>query len=269
MPGVAEYLSEFFGTMLIMIVGLSTVVFNFAPDSPVQHWVESPDLRRLITGVIFGGAFTAAIYSPLGRRSGGHFNPAMTFAFHRLHKIGTPGALAYAAAQLSGAAVGAIVVRLAWGTWATSVQVGATLPGNGGTEASVAVEIVVTFLLGTMIFNCIDRPAWMPYTAALVGVYIAFFVPIAGPISGLSLNPARSFGPALAAGTWTDFWVYVAAPTAGALLAAWLFTRTRRRIACAKLFHTDEYHCPFYDCQYVAPQHRRHRSGAAGPAQPV
>ena len=260
MPGVAEYLAEFAGTACIMLVALSALTFDLATHSPMHHWVPNVDVRRLITGLIIGGTAATVIYSAIGRRSGGHFNPALTLAFHRLHKIGIPGALAYASAQLSGAAVGAVIVRLAWGSWATSVHVGATMPGHPGTAATFAVETALTFLLVTLILHCVDRPRWMPYTAALAGVFVAFVVLVEAPISGTSLNPARSFGPALAADRWSHFWIYAIAPPLGAVLAAELFTRVRLRVMCAKLFHTDDYPCPFFDCQYTAPTRRVHRA---------
>ncbi len=73
-----------------MLVGLSAFTFDFAAQSPMTHWVSSPDLRRLLTGVVFAGTATAIVHSTLGRRSGGHFNPALTLAFQRLHKDRQP-----------------------------------------------------------------------------------------------------------------------------------------------------------------------------------
>jgi len=265
MPGAAECLAEFAGTACIMLVALSALTFDLSTHSPMHHWIPSVDVRRLITGLIIGGTAATVIYSAVGRRSGGHFNPALTFAFHRLHKIGRPGALGYVGAQLSGAAVGAIVVRLAWGSWATSVHVGVTMPGRPGTVVTLAVEATLTFLLVTLILHCIDRPRWMPYTAALAGAFVAFVVLVEAPISGTSLNPARSFGPALAADRWSHFWIYAVAPLLGAVLAAELFARVRHRVRCAKLFHTDEYPCPFFDCEYTPPAARRHPDDRAHP----
>ncbi len=95
------------------------------------------------------------------------------------------------------------------------------------------------------------------------------------PVSGTSLNPARSFGPAVVTGRWSHFWIYALAPTLGAVLAAELFARSRHRVRCAKLFHTDEYRCPFFDCQYTPPAGRlpagggRSPGGRAAPSDPT
>jgi len=261
-PGAAEWTAEFLGTALIMLVGLSAITFDFASHSPMQHGVHDLELRRLITGVVFAGTGATVIYSSLGRRSGGHFNPAMTLAFRRLGKIDTPGTLAYGAAQLAGAGVAALTVRLAWGRWATSVHVGATLPGHGGVLVSLVAETGLTFVLATLVLHCIDRPRWMPYTAALAATFLAFLITVEAPVSGSSLNPARSFGPALASGAWSDYWIYAVAPPLGALLAAVVYRRVRGSIRCAKLFHTDEYPCPFFDCQYTPPGERVEPRGA-------
>ena len=252
-PGAAEFV----GTALIMLVGLSAVTFDFATHSPMQHWVHSVELRRLIAGIVFAGTGAAVIYSTLGRRSGGHFNPAMTLAFRRLHKIDAPGALAYGAAQLAGAGVAALTVRFAWGSWATSVHVGATLPGQPGTVVTLVVETALTFVLATLVFECVDRPRWMPYTAALAA--------LSSRSSSSSRHPCRvpaSTRRAASARRWPrapgpTVWIYAIAPRLGALLAAGLFLRTRGSIMCAKLFHTDEYRCPFFDCQYTPPGERR------------
>src|SRR5207244_4145864 len=83
---LAESLAEFAGTALLLLIGLSAVVVDFATGSPVIRWVPNEDIRRLLTGIVFAGGATAIVYSPLGRRSGGHINPAVTGAFLRLGK---------------------------------------------------------------------------------------------------------------------------------------------------------------------------------------
>jgi len=84
--GTWEYLAEFIGTALLLLIGLSAVVINFATGSPVPGWIPNEDVRRLVTGIVLAGGATAIVSSPLGRRSGGHINPAVTRAFLRLGK---------------------------------------------------------------------------------------------------------------------------------------------------------------------------------------
>jgi aquaporin Z len=254
--GIREYAAEFAGTALLLLVGLSAVCADFATRSPVVSAIPSSDLRRLITGVIFAGTGTAIVYSPLGRRSGGHINPAVTLAFLRLGKISPRSAAIYIAMQSAGALTGAALVLGIWRGWATSVRVGATVPNDGGAAAAVGAEVVVTFLLVSLILNLVDRPRLMPFTAAVAGALVAFFVFVEAPVSGTSLNPARTLGPAVVGGTFTAVWVYFLAPPLGALAAALVYRRQRSSVACGKLFHTGTVECRFLDCQYTPPDQR-------------
>ncbi len=258
MIGWRELAAEFAGTALLLLLGVSAIVVNFSTASPVIDAVPSADVRRLLTGVLFAGAATLIVYSPLGRTSGGHINPAVTLAFLWLGKLTGRGAAGYAVAQVSGAVLGALLVRLAWGGRATSVDVGATVPAAGGVAASLAAETAMTFLLVTLILNFVDRPRLMPFTAAAAGLLVAVLVFVEAPVSGTSLNPARSLGPALVGGGWSGLWIYLVAPPLGALLAAVLYRWRRRTVACGKLIHDNAYPCRFLDCRYTAPEHRIH-----------
>ena len=110
-----EYLAEFAGTGLMLFIGLSAIVVNFGEGSPIVDKVPNEHLRRLLTGIIFAGGATIVIYSPLGKRSGGHINPAVTLAFFLLRKIGPRDAVAYVVAQVAGALVAAFAVPPALG----------------------------------------------------------------------------------------------------------------------------------------------------------
>ncbi|HSS09861.1 MAG TPA: aquaporin [Acidimicrobiales bacterium] len=265
MLGLREYAAEFVGTALLLLIGLSAVCADFATQSPVASAIPDPSLRRLLTGVIFAGTATAIVYSPLGRRSGGHLNPAVTLAFLRLGKISRRSATIYVAAQIAGALTGAAVVLAIWRAWATSVRVGATVPKHGG-AAAVAAEAAVTFLLVSLILNFVDRPRLMPFTAAAAGALVTFFVFVEAPVSGTSLNPARTLGPAIVGGTFTDLWIYFLGPIGGALLAVFVYRHRRASVACGKLFHTDAVECRFLDCQYT-PQERRVTASRHVPAR--
>jgi aquaporin Z len=258
MMGWRELAAEFVGTALLLVLGLSAVVADFSPGSPIVTAIPSEDLRRLLTGVLFAGSATLIVYSPLGRISGGHINPAVTLAFYRLGKITGRSAIGYVLAQIAGGILGAILVVLAWRTRATSVDVGATVPGKGGVWASVGAEAAGTFGLVLLILNLVDRPRLMPFTAAAAGALVAVLVFVEAPVSGTSLNPARSLGPALAGTTWSGLWVYLAAPPIGALAAAALYRRRRRTVACGKLIHDNAYACHFLDCRYTPPERRLH-----------
>jgi aquaporin Z len=161
----------------------------------------------------------------------------------------------YVAAQIAGALTGAALVLAIWGGWATNVHVGTTVPQNGGPLAAVIAETAMTFLLVGLILNFVDRPNLMAFTGVAVGTLVAFFVFVEAPVSGASLNPARTLGPAVVGGTFTDLWVYLVGPPLGALLVALLYRHRRSTVACAKLYHTDTVACRFIGCQFAARHH--------------
>lgn len=140
MLGAREYWDELAGTVLLILVTLSAICADFAAGSPVVSSIPEAGLRRLLTGFIIAGAATAIVYSPLGRRSGGHFNPAITVAFMRLGKITRRSAAFCIIAQIAGAVIGAALVLAIWRSWAKSVSFGATVPGYGGAWAALAAE---------------------------------------------------------------------------------------------------------------------------------
>jgi aquaporin Z len=251
--GWRDYLAEFAGTALLLAGGLSAVVLFFAPGSPLPRVIPDENVRRLVTGILFAGTGTAVVYSPLGRRSGGHINPAVTLAFYRLGKMSTRSALWYVAMQISGAVVGALAVRLAWGGLAAQVRDGVTMPGRTGVLAALAAlaaELVMTGLLVALILHFVDSSRLMPYTAIAAGLLVATLVFLAAPLSGTSLNPARSLGPAVVAMDVGTLWIYLVAPPLGALLAALAFRRARGEVACGKLVHDNDYSCGFRNCRY-------------------
>ncbi len=256
MMGSGEYLAEFVGTALLLLIGLSAVVVGFASGSAVLGWIPNEDLRRLLTGILFAGGATAIVYSPLGRRSGGHINPAVTAAFLRLGKITWTSAAWYWAAQFAGALTGALAVRLLWGHLAREVDVGTTIPGRGGSLASMAVEAGITLLLVTLILFFVDRPNLLRFTPAAAGALVAFLVFVEAPLSGTSLNPARSLGPAVVAGDYRGLWAYFVGPVAGALAAVAVYRRRHASVRCGKLIHDARYECRFIDCRYTPPERR-------------
>jgi aquaporin Z len=247
---------------VLLAVGLSAVTVDFAGASPVPGWIPDPLVRRFLTGSVFAGTGTVIVYSMLGRISGAHLNPAMTVAFLGLGKVEPRMAAGYIGAQITGAVVGAGLVRLAWGGLATSVMVGATIPGTPGPLAAFVAEAALTFLLVTLILRLMRHPQLRRFTGVAAGMLVVLIVTVEAPISGASLNPARSLGPALVAGVFNSLWVYLAGPLVGAAAAAWLSLRAGAAVPCAKLWHTDEFACHFPDCAY---SERRRGPGANGP----
>ncbi len=247
----SAYLCEFAGTGLMLFVGVSAVAFMWAPGSPVPA-VHNAMLRRLLTGILFAAGATAVVYSPLGQISGGHINPAVTLAFWRMGKVPTRDAVMYVVAQFVGAFVGAWAAGLAWGPLTVAVQYAATVPGEGyGAAGALVAEAIITFILVFTIFVCVNKPKVAPRTGLISGALVAVLVMIEAPVTGTSLNPARTLGPAVLAPTYTALWAYFVGPIAGALLAVAAYRgQWGGHAVCAKLYHTEKYACPFDRCSY-------------------
>jgi aquaporin Z len=223
---LSAYVSEFAGTAIMLFIGVSAVAFMWGPGSPVPV-VPNGALRRLLTGILFAGGATAVVYSPLGQISGGHINPAVTLAFWRLGTVPARDAVPYMVMQFLGAFVGAYAA------------------------GALAAETVITFLLVFLILVCVNKPRVAPRTGLLAGSLVALLVMVEAPITGTSLNPARTLGPAILAGNYNTLWVYFAGPIAGALIAVAAFTgQWGKQTVCAKLYHTEKYPCPFDSCSY-------------------
>src|SRR3954468_12228306 len=196
---LSAYVCEFVGTALMLFIGVSAVAFMWAPGSPVPA-VANAALRRLLTGLLFAGGATAVVYSPLGQISGGHINPAVTLAFWRMGKVPTRDALIYIVLQFAGAYLGAYAAGVAWGPLTRGVQYAATVPGDGYSWAgALAAETAITFLLVFTIFVCVNKPRIAPRTGIICGSLVALLVMIEAPVTGTSLNPARTLGPAILA----------------------------------------------------------------------
>jgi aquaporin Z len=253
-PHLAEYASEFFGTALMMAIGVGAITLMWSSGSPMREVIHSDGLRRLVTGIMFAGGATLVVLSPLGQRSGGHLNPAVTLAFWWKGQITTPDALAYVVAQILGALLGVGVIVAAAGSAAKTVQYGMTAPGQGFSVATVfAAEILITFLLVFLILYSVNNQRFAPKTPYLAGSLVALLVFVEAPISGTSLNPARSLAPAVLMNSFQDQWLYWIAPLVGALIAVKLFGALfakSEQSGCAKLYHTERYRCIFLNCGY-------------------
>jgi aquaporin Z len=250
------YAAELAGTFFMVAWGLSSVVFMMSPASPVPSLVHADRIRLLITGILFAAGATMVVYSPLGQRSGGHINPAVSLGFWILGKIETRSMVLYSVSQSLGALAGAGLVKILWGKWATIVEVGVTRPAPWISPVGAAgVEFLITgSLLGVILFF-VSHPKLHRWTGLAVGVWVAFLVFAEAPVTGTSLNPARSLGPAVAANDYRDLWVYFAGPLGGAAAVALLWKSVDsegwRPPFCAKLFHTDRYPCHLADCRFA------------------
>ncbi len=244
-----EYAIEAAGLALFMVSAGLFTVFLEHPGSPVRHAIADPLLRRSLVGLAMGGTAIAIIYSRWGKRSGAHINPAVTLTFYRLGKIEPWDAAFYVGAQFAGAIVGVLAVGVALGmTFSdSSIRFVVTVPGPGGAGAAFAGELVISFLLMLAILLLSNARRLNRYTGLIAGLLVATYIAFEAPLSGMSMNPARTFGSAVVGRVWSALWVYFTAPPLGMLLAAELYVRFRgtQRVLCAKLHHDNEQRCIF------------------------
>ncbi|MGQ0665658.1 MAG: MIP/aquaporin family protein [Nitrospiraceae bacterium] len=250
-----EYLMEAAGLGLFMISAAVVTTALEYPHSPLHDLWPDPTLRRVLIGVAMGLTAIGIIYSPWGKRSGAHLNPAVTATFFRLRKIEGADALCYVAAQFVGGTIGfwlaAVMIGMAIEHPAVNYVV--TVPGLGGTAIAFAAEAMISFGLMLVVLFVSNRTSLNRWTGVFAGVLVAAFISIEAPLSGMSMNPARTFASALPAHQWTDYWVYLTAPLVGMLLAAECYVRINGlpRVLCAKLHHQNDARCIFR-CHYMA-----------------
>lgn len=244
-----EYLMEAGGLGLFMVsaCGFGTLLEH--PASPVHQALPDPFVRRLLMGCAMGLTAISLIYSPWGKRSGAHLNPSTTLTFWRLGKVQRSDAVFYAMAQVAGAVAGVFLMSKFLGMWLADPKVRyvATVPGQSGPLVAFAAEVAITFLLMTVILLVSNTPRWARFTGVCAGILVATYITFEAPISGMSMNPARTFGSSFVGQVWASPWIYWTAPPLGMLLAAEVYLRTRgaRRVFCAKLQHDDAYRCIF------------------------
>jgi aquaporin Z len=244
-----EYLIEAWGIGAFMLSAIGFTVLLEHAASPVRAALPDAAVRRGLMGLAMAGTALGLVYSPWGKRSGAHFNPAMTFTWWRLGKIETRDALAYGAAQLAGAVGGALVAgALLLGAPAhASVRFAVTLPGDAGLAAAFAAEAAISALLMFTVLTVSNRPGLNRFTGIFAACLIATYIALEAPISGMSMNPARTLGSAAGARVFDSLWLYFTAPPLGMLAAAELYVRTRgaRAVLCAKLHHENRARCIF------------------------
>jgi aquaporin Z len=204
-------------------------------------------------GVAMGTTAIAIITSPWGRRSGAHFNPAVTLTFLRLGKITRPDAIFYIAFQFIGGIVGVALAWLIFGRLVadSSVNFVATLPGVWGAAPAFLAEVVIGFFMMTMILFTSNSTKLARFTPYFAGSLVTLYIWVESPISGMSMNPARTLASAAFAGTFDTLWIYFLAPPVAMLAASQIFVKTRglKAVLCAKLDHSGEGRCIF-NCDF-------------------
>jgi aquaporin Z len=225
------------------------------PDSPIRNLISSPLLRRVLMGIAMGLTAVALIYSPWGKQSGAHLNPAVTLTFLRLGKVRQADAIFYILFQFAGGIAGVVLAAWFLSGWIghPTVRYVTTVPGPAGLSAAFTAEALISFGLISVILAVSNHARIARFTGICAGVLVACYITFEAPLSGMSMNPARTLGSAVPAETWTALWIYFTAPPLGMLLAAemYLARRGRRSVGCAKLHHQNDRRCIFR-CGYAS-----------------
>jgi aquaporin Z len=243
-----EYLIEGWGLGVFMISAAAITTLVEHPSSPIRGAIADPVLRRAVVGVGMGLTAISIVYSRFGQRSGAHINPAITLTYWRLAKIAGADAGAYVAAQFTGALCGLALAALAIGPLLQDPAIAyvATRPGPAGLLAAFAGEATISFFLMLIVLS-VSNSRFSRYTGLIVGAIVACYITIEGPLSGMSMNPARTLAPAIVGGIATPLWLYFTAPPLGMLAASEVYVRVRgaHHVRCAKLHHPKTGQCLF------------------------
>ncbi len=248
------------GLFMISACIFGTLLFN--ADSPILRRFPCQAVRRAWMGIVMGVTAVVLIYSPWGQRCGAHMNPATTLTFSLRGKVAPPDAVFYVLAQFSGAVAGVALSRVLLGNWLRHPSVNhiVTQPGRFGRGVAWFAELCIALLMMLTVLLASNDSILAPYTGWLAGALVALYITFEAPLSGMSLNPARSFGSAFVARSWRAFWIYLTAPLAGMLLASVIYSAIPgREIYCAKLAHCNNqrciFHCDFPRLQAMRQQH--------------
>jgi len=248
-----EYLMEAAGLGFLMISACVFATLLEYPGSPVHQAIDDPDLRRLLIGLAMGLTAVAIIYSPWGQQSGAHINPSVTLTFLRLGKVRPWDGIFYVISQFTGGVAGIVLSAAILWPWIAdpSINYVATVPGAAGTRVAFLAELLISFGLMTIVLIASNNDRLARFTGLFAGILVATYITVEAPLSGMSMNPARTFGSAVGAQTWTFLWIYFSAPLIGMLLAAEAYRRVKgaHSVLCAKLHHHNDKRCIFR-CDY-------------------
>jgi aquaporin Z len=242
-----EYLMEAWGLGMFMVsAGLFATLLEY-PQSAAHQALADPTLRRALMGLAMGLTAIGIIYSPWGQQSGAHINPAVTLTFLRLGKVAKWDAVFYIAAQFLGGTLGVLLVATLLGEAFADIPVRyvATVPGSAGVWIAFGAEVVIAGGLMFTILLVMNSKRYARLTGVSAGVLVAIYITFEAPLSGMSINPARTFASGAPGGVWEHAWIYFTAPLLGMLAGAELYRVVKRRasIKCAKLDHTEHKRC--------------------------
>jgi aquaporin Z len=237
-----EWACELAGTFILLFLGLSVVVVLGSPASSLYGDIHRQGLRLVLIGLAFGLIVAAIALSPLGRRSGAHLNPAVTFGFWLRGHVHHHDLAGYSISQLLGALAAAALLWGVWGNWARRIDDATTVPTVSAPVAA-AVECGLTAVLIAVVFAFLSSAGSARWTPAALVVLLPILIRIGAPYTGASMNPVRTIAPAIVSGNYRALWAYLVGPPLGAIaaVAALRLLAPERKMLTAKLFHDQRY----------------------------
>lgn len=220
-----NYAIEAWALGMFMVSATFFVAVIELPGLPIRESIADPMLRRCLIGIMMGCTAIALIYSPWGMRSGAHMNPAVTLAFLFLKKIAPWDAVGYVVAQAIGGVTAMLILKSIFPgiLGDPAVNYVQTLPGSQGVLVAFAAEFVLALCLILIVLYSSNTARTAPYTGIFAGITVMVYITLEAPLSGMSINPARTLASAIAAQHFTYYWLYLTAPLAGMLSAAMLW----------------------------------------------
>lgn len=220
-----HYLQEALGLGLFLVSACFFGAMLFSPGSAWYSFFPSMMCRHISMGLAMGVTAICLFYSPFTAPSGSQINPAVTLTFLSLNKMCRYDAMFYMLFQLAGGTVAVLCMQWIMGDILITAPVSSvvTIPGKAGTGWAFVTELLIAFITMSMVLFMGNHISWKKYTRICSALLVCSWVILAGPVSGFSMNPARSFASAVASGIWTSFWIYLIAPFTGMLLAGWVF----------------------------------------------
>ena len=220
--GLRKCIAEFIGTFALVFAGTGAIIINDVSGGAVTH---------LGVGLVFGLIVMTMIYA-LGEISGAHFNPAVSFGFWLAKRLSSQELLSFVVSQILGAITASLLLRTVFFQHKT---LGATFPNLISVGGDFVLETILTFLLMLVIINVAQGAKEKGLMAGVaIGGMVALEAIFAGPITGASMNPARSLAPAVVSGHVEFLWIYLTAPFLGASLAVGSCCLLRAEDGCCK-----------------------------------
>ena len=219
------YLIEAWALGMFMVSASLFVILVEHPALPIKDRIESAILRRLIIGFAMGVTAVLLIYSKWGKRSGAHMNPAVTLTYYMLHRISLPDMFWYIVFQFVGGFFGVAIFKWFFFNYISNPVVNfvVTIPGVQGNWSAFGTEFILSIIIIVTVLFSSNSKKIAPFTGYLVGIFLTLAITFTAPLSGMSINPARTVASALAANVWNGWWIYFISPVSAMLLGGYFY----------------------------------------------